>query len=310
MFQTIVVPLDGSDLAWQALPVAARLARALGSTLYLVRVTVSPFSSFLPVYDIPLYLPRVEQEDHRRATAYLEQLAEVPELSGITITTNAFAGDPATAILETAHQRPAPLIVVSSHGDTGIKRWMLGSVATKIVHHSHDPVLLLRPDGPGSLLEPSRAFRWLVPLDGSLLSEQALDPAIALTKALSAPEKGTIHLACVLPSHQVAKNAHLREDAQKYLAGVKQRLCEHASTCGLHIATSLLTESDVASALISLAETGKGAAPGEQGGCDGIALTTHGWNAVQRWMMGSISERIVNTTTLPLLIIRPKPKDA
>lgn len=305
MFRTIVVPLDGSKLATQALPVAAHIARVSDCSLSLVQVTISPFSAILPVYDYPLYLPQIEQEDHRRATAYLEQVAASPEWRGIRISTNTLDGDPAEAILETAHQRPSPLIVLSSHGDTGVKRWMLGSVATKIMHYSHDPVLLLRPDGSEPLLEPSRSLRLLVPLDGSLLSEEALAPAITLTKALSAPETGAIHLACVLPTQKVEKNEQLLEDAQRYLTGVQQHLRESESESDLVITTSVLIDVDVASALINLAETGKGMGQvAEEARCDGIALTTHGWGAVQRWMMGSISERIVNTTKLPLLIVR------
>lgn len=144
MFERILIPLDGSSLAEQALPVAACLARASGGTLILLRVAI------IPIVERPDLTPRQEyskqaiDEGIGKEMEYLQQIAERDDLAGIALETQGIFGAIAPTILSTAQSSHVDLIVMSSHGYTGFKRWSLGSVAQKVVQHSPVPVLVLR----------------------------------------------------------------------------------------------------------------------------------------------------------------------
>lgn len=308
MMQSIVVPLDGSALAWQAVPVAARIARASGCTLHLVRVVVLPLDAVWLGANPAQRFASIEHEAFAEATSYLEQLTRSKELQGLRVTTHVLRNNPAAEILAVAQQQHATLIVLCSHGETGLKRWILGSVALKVARQSSVPVLILRPEAVGttaSLTSPAHPVRVLVPLDGSLIAEEALEPAITLTQSLSAPAPGALHLTSVLPFYQAEDHMLLVKTVQNYLASVERRLQQCMGKEGLLLTSSLLLHVDVAFALIELAETGKGAEyiPNFTG-CDVIAMASHGWGSVQRWMLGSITERVLTATKLPLLIVR------
>lgn len=314
MSQSIIVPLDGSALAWQAVPVAARIARASGSSLHLVRIVALPLDTVWLGVNPTQYLMQREHDASEQATTYLEQVAGSEELRSLVVTAHVLKDNPASAILAIAQQQHAVLIVLCSHGETGLTRWMLGSVALKVARQSPIPVLILRPEATGTtapLIAPSRSVRVLVPLDGSLMAEEALAPAIALTRALSAPAPGALHLASVLPFYQPEDDGQLVQTIQDYLASVERHLRESEGGTTLVLTSSLLLHIDVAFALLELAETGKGMEHvAGFTGCDAIAMATHGRGSVQRWMLGSITERVLTTTKLPLLMIRPIQKEA
>lgn len=314
MSQSLLVPLDGSALAWQAVPVAARMARATGGTLHLLRVVVLPLDRLWLGMNPVQQLAKGEKDATEQATTYLKQVAESEELRGLAVTTHVVTENPATAILAVAQQQHATLIVLCSHGETGFTRWMLGSVALKVARQSPIPVLILRPETPGSLtplVTPSHPVRVLVPLDGSLVAEEVLEPALALTCALSAPVPGALHLASVLPFYQPEDNVQLVQAVQDYLASVERRLREGKGGTSLGLSSSLLLHIDTALALIELAEKGKGME--HLTGftrCDAIAIATHGRGLAQRWTLGSITERVLTATKLPLLVVRPLLQEA
>ncbi len=151
------------------------------------------------------------QETHDAAwtqsTNYLARLATAEQLSGVAMMTEVANGHPAQLILAVARSHlldapPVDLIIMCSHGATGFKRWALGSVAQKVARHSPAPVLILHERGsvPTSLhSENMHPVRVLVALDGSPLAETTLEPAAYLSAALSAPARGVLHLARVLP---------------------------------------------------------------------------------------------------------------
>lgn len=310
MNQAIVVPLDGSELARQAVPVATRIARASESTLHLVGAVTLPLDALWLGAKPAQRLMHIEQEGSQRATAYLEQIAESDELRGLLVTRHVRIDNPASAILAVAQEQHAALIVLCSHGETGLRRWVLGSVALKIARQSPVPVLILRPEAVGTmapLLTPSRSVRVLVPLDGSLMAEEVLTPAFALTRALSAPQPGALHLVSVLPFYQMEENMQLVQAVQDYLASTERHIREREGGADVTLTSSLLLHIDVASALLDLAETGKGMEhPEGVTSCDVIAMATHGQGSTQNWMLGSITERVLTATKLPLLIVRPQ----
>lgn len=317
MFHRILVPLDGSHRAEQALPVAAQLARMTGGCVILLRVCTTTVDLAWSAMEATLSSleERVEAE-RAEATRYLDHVAASDVLDGIAIVSTVAEGVPAQCILNEAKDRIADIIVMCSHGDTGLKRWLLGSVAQKIARHSPVPVLVLR-EGAGipTNLHPegARSVRVLVPLDGSPLAEKALLPAAHLSAALSAPLPPELHLVQVLPYAQTGKGIVFdvkREDsteAEAYLKQVEQRLYEgELAGIPVQVSTFIAVASDIAGMIIDAAE-GKSSIAQDQyvDACDIIAMATHGRSGFSHWLLGSITERVLSTTRLPLFIIRP-----
>lgn len=319
MYHNILVPLDGSRRAEQALPVAAHIARACDGTIVLLRVVdiANQFMSYAALE--PLMTQQAIDTQLEEAKDYLEHLLHSKSLAGVHTSTLVFFGQPATNILSVAESHNIDLIVMSSHGYTGMTRWIMGSVAEKVSHASPVPVLVLRegkspltalyPDGGGSL-------RVLVPLDGSAYAEAAIAPAAHLVAALAAPGHGALHLiqVVVLPGiEQLSHNEReaILQKARQNLSATVQEISEglianYGADLHLSITWSVTIDDDIAGGIVRMAENGEDAeGAGTFGGCDIIAMATHGYSGLQRWTLGSITERVLHTTRLPLLIVRP-----
>ena len=199
MFKRILVPLDGSARAEKAIPAAARIARALGGSVILLRVATAPVDTG-KYSTTSAYVEEAVDADLDVATSYLENIAKSGELAGITTEVKTFIGAVAPTILSAAQSFHANLIVMCSHGYTGFQRWVLGSVADKVTHHSSIPVLVLREGGPIPATAVHQPARVLVPVDGSTLSEAVLEPAAHLAAALaqSTSQEGALHLLRVV----------------------------------------------------------------------------------------------------------------
>jgi nucleotide-binding universal stress UspA family protein len=314
MFKRILVPLDGSELAERAVPVAAQIARASGGSILLFGVVTAPIeygSSFVPASS---YGWGMEQDELKRVSEYLQQTASLPLLEGVPVETQAMAEAVAPAILTAERTYQADLVIMSSHGYTGVKRWVLGSVAQKVARHSSAPVLVLRADG--AIVTADQPQRVLVPLDGSPLAEAALEPAMQLAAALSGTAPGELHLLRVITvpstSGKFGGGASLdfertvlaeeKQAAHTYLQALEQQL-RKSMPAPMQLTTSIVVDNDIAAAIIYA---------GEPAGATGdkayaaIAMATHGRSGIRHWTLGSITERVLGTTRLPLLIVRPK----
>jgi len=324
MFQHILVGLDGSTRAEHALPVAARIARATDGSVLLVEVVNQPID-----YSggwAPLVAGEIIEVEMDGATDYLKAVAASQILAGIETRTEVSLGMPAQYLIAVTEAHESDLVVLCSHGRTGLTRWALGSVAHSLVHQSAVPVLVLRQEDVLSLLangEQPRPLRTLVPLDGSPLAEAALSPAANLTAALAAPAQGALHLVQVVkPFPATAEegvvselNAEALQRAKGYLATVAERLQATVKDFKLAVTYSAKLGTDVASTLVSLAEHGSKGIPHNESGayrgigsCDLIAISTHGRGGLERWVMGSVTDRVLNTTKLPMLTVRPPKK--
>ena len=320
MFKRLLVPLDGSSRAEYALPVAARIARASSGSIHILRVVSSPIDYGGGLAEAPLLMEQMIESEMDVTTSYLQRLAALPLLEGIQITTEAAFGIPAQYILASLESQTADLIVLCSHGRTGFARWALGSVAHTLAHESTVPALILRENEPASLLshpDAEQPLCTLVPLDGSQLAESALVPAAYLTAALAAPAQGALHLAQVVKHYSETAEegfvSELNEEAiqraRAYLATTREHLLVTMKDLKLSLTYSVEFDKDVASVLVSLAEYGsKGKANMGVAGCDMIAISTHGRSGLERWVMGSVTERVLGTTRLPVLIVRPPNK--
>jgi nucleotide-binding universal stress UspA family protein len=227
-------------------------------------------------------------------------------------------------ILSVARSQQMDIIIMCSHGYTGMTRWALGSVAEKVASHAPVPVLVLRKGGlvPASPHpDAPRPLRVLVALDGSTRAELGIEPAAYLSAALAAPFQGALHLMQVVkPANADIGESNIDEDGEsqavldrvrRYLSSlvghlVEGRMVSAVTDLKLPVSWSVAVDPDIASALIRVAENGDDAQEaGVSGGCDIITMTTHGYGGVQRWAMGSITARVLRATRLPLLIVRP-----
>lgn len=127
MFQRILVPLDGSPRAEQALRVAARIARASGGSVMLLQVVSPPIDYAGGLTHTPLMMEQVIETELAISSGYLDRVAKACELAEIETTTKVMFGLPAQDILAIAELQSVDLIVMCSHGRTGFKRWVLGS---------------------------------------------------------------------------------------------------------------------------------------------------------------------------------------
>lgn len=320
MFKRILVPLDGSTRAERALPVAARIARATGGSLLLVQVVNPPIDYSGGMGLGPMMTEQAIEMEMAEATDYLKAVAASPQLSGIETRTEVSFGLPAQYLIAAAETHESDLVVLCSHGRTGFTRWALGSVAHRIIHHSTVPVLVLRagePLPPVSRADATRLLSTLVALDGSPLAEAAVAPAAHLVAALAAPARGALHLMQVVKMFPTTAEegfvSQLNEEALKRaeasLATVKEHIQETFRDLNLSITWSVALDADVADAILGTAEHGE-QVEGATGfsGCDLIAMSTHGRGGLERWVMGSVTERVLTTTRLPMLIVRPEKK--
>ncbi|MDQ2902019.1 MAG: universal stress protein [Chloroflexota bacterium] len=323
MFKHILVPLDGSTRAEGALPITARIAHAAGSSVVLLQVVSIPppnygygyggalgmsygYGGALGVTSLPS--EQVGEREQAEATTYVTRLADSDLFAGVATTTKVVFGQPAPQILALVEQQEVDLLVLCSHGRTGFLRWVLGSVAQRVIHHSRVPVLVLREEGstPSALrADAARPFCVAVALDGSPLAETALLPAAHLVATLAQHTQGAIHLLHVLKPHPSASEREEMEHAQGYLQHVREHLLAQTSNLNLLVTWSVTPAQDVAETIITTAEKGVGG----ESGCDILALATHGHGGIEQWIMGSVTERVLGASTVPVLVIRP-PQDA
>lgn len=327
MYTRILVPLDGSPRSETALPVAARLAQTSGSTLLLTRiVNVSP--ELNPYFTLPIgSAPQLTYDIINDAKAYLEQMRNHASVRGIPVETNVFLGMTAPALLEAVSETKADMIVMCSHGRVGFARWALGSVAQHVTRHSPVPVLVLRegkPLLPDAIAERGYPLRALVMLDGSHLAESVLPHAIAVLTALAGQNGGEMHLTSVVSPFDlevagITQSAGV-EAAQRYLDSIVERLRADNTAAYIRITSNLAVSRDVAGYIINMAEgdqdtsnldtrnsTDVTVAPNDvEGGYDFMAMATHGRTGFALWAVGSVTERVLQSTRLPLLIVRPK----
>ena len=231
--------------------------------------------------------------------------------------TKAIEGRPADALLSVAQDMKADLIVMSSHGHSGLKRWVLGSVAQAIERRSSIPVLILHDQVESSerlLHGMAEPIRVMVALDGSPLSEAILPAAAGVSAALASPLSGALHLAMVVPEplqeQGITAGSYTKAiwDAQSYLNRLSKRLRQDPQVGPtVEITSSISLQSKVSETLVKLAEIGadmEGVSAFT--GYDLIAMATHGREGVDRWLHASVTEQVLDTTKVPVLVIWPE----
>ena len=287
MYTQILVPLDGSSLAEQILPYVRVFAETYGIPVELLRVhdpdIRPPFWPPLPARE---YLKQV-------ATRYLPVSMRIDHVEE--------SGKPADVIVDRAKGDPTCLIAMATHGLSGARRWLLGSVSSKVAHTTINPLLFIRPgDGqdPATPIELKTVF---VPLDGSGLAEKVLPHVIALAKKM----KLEVHLLRVymLPTDAYMfgdgvymqalgqQKEAIKKAAETYLEGKVEELRAE----GLDRVVSTAIEGDAAGEIIDLA----GRTPNNL-----VAMSSHGGSGIAQWVFGSVTEKVIHHSSDPVLVIR------
>ena len=278
MYQSIMVPLDGSELAERALPCAEELARFTGATLHLVRVVEPPATWSGASLAAPAYLlvdayDNILRAETDAATTYLERLRGRIAATGAPVQAERLDGTVAAALLDYERTAGIDLVVMCSHGRSGLARFALGSVAERLLRHGSAPVLLVRAFG-----EPAILQRAVVPLDGSVAAETALDVVdqlaryvlheVTLVRVITTPEQGP--------------------EAERYLNGVALRLQQEHLACRSHV-----EQGDPAQAIIDAAGADKL-----------VVMATHGRSGLTRWALGSVADRVARGGAAAVLLVR------
>jgi nucleotide-binding universal stress UspA family protein len=283
----ILVPLDGSELAEHALPAAAHIARATNRPLVLARIT--PIMTWGDPFGAPLPEETVQQladEEQREAAAYLEQIARSLRPQGLTLQTSVGHGDPASALLELASALQASLIVMTSHGRTGLARVALGSVADRLVRDGHVPVLLVHVFAAAE--RAGHLDHAVVPLDGSALAESALDMAVSLAGPL-------LQRITLLRAIAAEATSEQRAAAQQYLD--RQRTHLQQQLAGRSCAVSALTRQGPPAAQIRRQAEADAAL---------VIMATRGETGLRRWALGSVADQVLKEARGPVLLVHPR----
>ena len=296
MYTRTLIPLDGSKVAEQVLPYARFLAKALGIPVELLGVVdpdvLVPFSN--PAQG--RHLDTLVAETTSRTATYLDTTAR--SFQGPQVKCSVEKGKPEDAIIEKAALDPNTLIVMATHGRSGIQRWLLGSVTDKVLHGSTHHLFLVRASDQGKTDGESALKTVILPLDGSALAEQPLPHVVDLAQKM---KLGVVLVrAYALPPTISAEDYgyysadlldQLESEAREYLQGkvneVKQR--------GVERVTSVVTTGYGAEEIITLARNTAE---------NFVAMCTHGRSGIKRWVWGSVTDRVVRHSGDPVLIIR------
>jgi nucleotide-binding universal stress UspA family protein len=312
MINKVMVPLDGSPLAEQVLPLAAAIAWRGGADLLLVRVIPMPQAPLRvdgPTLSVAEQVERATWEVQQYLAAIKHQVFEdLASLSSesprdrIKIDIETTVGLPGIVLPDFAQEQGADLIVMATHGRTGLDRWARGSVADKVIQLSRVPIIAMRPGATGmlSIKRLPRLDRIMVTLDGSGLAETVLPLASRLARRLEA--ELVLFRVVRLPSLVQTTGPNgamietdlwgdLDDEAQRYM----QRVAESLTREGVRVQT-MLAHDDIAGSILATADTLD---------VDLIAMSTHGRTGLNRLVFGSIADRVLRASHRPVLIIRP-----
>jgi nucleotide-binding universal stress UspA family protein len=314
MYKRMLVPLDGSKLSEVVFPYAKELAGRLGIEVVLLHVHGPRENE-----TVPLHRAYIEHKADviRRQSQEVQTKVGVGEAGrAVQVRGELAAGYPADEILRYAEENDVDLILMATHGRSGIRRWVMGSVADRVLRASPVPVWLVRAGIPEGIVYdkwPKRTI--LVPLDGSELAEEVLPHVEALAK-----QRGTELLEIVLlgvyepvpalgyypPSarfetpggavHVMPKDYARGESArqkiitEQYLAGVAQRL----EDAGLKVCSEALAGAP-AEVIVDYANNHP---------FNLIVMSTHARSGLSRWAYGSVASRVLRGVLSPVFLVR------
>ncbi len=296
MLKHVLVPLDGSPLAECVLPHVVALARALDARVTLLRVLEPPSAAgrIGSVDPLGWYITEAESK------VYLDGWTGRLHKTGLRVESVLLEGQAAGRIVEFVHANDVDLIVLSSHGRSGLSGWNVSSIVQKIIMRAYAPVMIVRAYQAASVDLTSLSYkRMLVPLDCSQRAECVLPVATALARFFGAQllvahvvRRPEIICRVPLTRQEVGLTERLternREEASKYLEQLQSRL-------DVDVRTILLVGDSSATALHDVVE---------QEGVDIVLLSAHGRSGSTKWPYGSTVVNFIGYGTTPLFVMQ------
>ena len=305
MFDHILVPLDGSQLAECVLPHVVAIARSFDAKITLIRI-LQKNQTGVSLKTVDLLNWQIQKS---KATAYLKETKARFKECDIQVKVITLEGLVTEAITEYAKNEGMKLIILSSHGSHGLTQWGISSITQKIIQSAPTSVLIVRAhqqDIPAGELSAVPLYkRILVPLDGSQRAEFVLPIITQITRV----HKPQIHLAHVVQTPEMARQMPLvkedidlsdlvvarnLEEARHYLEQVESRL----ESQGIIVKTHLITSDHTAAALHQIVE---------QEHIDLVTLSAHGYSGKHQWPYGSVVHNFIQYGKAPLLIVQDLP---
>ena len=285
MYKRILVPLDGSDLSESALPYARQFAKALNAVVDLVYAVPTNIGDEIP--------DQITIEARKDGETYLQRIADTLPKE-LRPRYQVKSGYPADVIVDEAELQKDTLVVMATHGYSGLKRLMLGSVAHKVVQGAATPVLLIPAGAKGPDGGPVELRRAIAPLDGSSLAEDILPSVIKLCKALNmqlilARAYNPNFPGSSIRMHDISKIVH--DAAESY---IKDKAAELTTQCGKHVEYKVL-RGIPAEQITDLALK----TPNSM-----TAMCTHGRHGPGRWLLGSVTDAVIHCSEEPVLVVR------
>jgi nucleotide-binding universal stress UspA family protein len=307
MFKRILVPLDGSARAELILSQVGRILRREDAEILLLRAVNIP-----PVVG-RADLSQLRHAELESAQGYIHGMTRRFSDRGAKVSGRVLEGAAADVILDTARAEGATLIAMTTHGRGGIARWAMGSVAEKVARAADIPLLLVRSfrRSPKEELEPTvpeemPVRRILVPVDGSPTSMAVITPTEKLA-SLYGSEILVLHVVtpymapgAVLPGMEAALPLLQPEPPRAEEDDVTEKAAERFRHAGLRV-RRLSVEGEAATQILDVCASEH---------ADLIALGTHGRSGFSRWALGSVAERVLRSTEVPLLLVRESSRKA
>jgi nucleotide-binding universal stress UspA family protein len=299
MFKRILLPLDSSKLAECVLPHLVAIARICEPEVQLLRVS-EPFGV---TARLRLIDPVDWQIRKAEAESYLSGVAARLQNAGLRVSTQLYDGRPAEQIIEVAHSWNADLILMSSHGQSGLSPWNVSSVVQQVILRAHRSLMIIRAYQPViAELTSLRYRRIFLPLDGSQRAEMPLTLAESLARAHSSeilaahivrqpelPRRTSASQEDLLLVNQLTERN--RVEALKYLEDLKSRT-------DLTIQTKLEVSPSISRSLHQIAD---------ENNVDLTILSAHGYSGDTRWPFGSVGLGFIVYGSTPLLILQDLP---
>lgn len=282
MFERVLVPTDGSEHAAVAVEYAIDLATRFDSTVFPYHVVDSRFLENAPHYDT------VVADGERLLASVEEQLADADVSAEGRLAT----GVPHTAILDYADDHDVDLIVMGSHGRTGAERFLLGSVTEKVLRQSDVPVLTVKLPDDGAVSYPFSDI--LVPTDGSDGAVAAVDPALTLAGAYAS----TLHTLSVVDVKALGPDVRtdiIIEGLEDAAASAVEAVEHRASAAGIPAVETAVEIGYPYSEIQSYVEDHD---------IDLVVMGTHGRSGISRYLLGSVTEKLVRTCPVPVMTVR------
>jgi nucleotide-binding universal stress UspA family protein len=289
MFEKIIVPLDGSQLAEVALPYAEEIAGRMGSDMILIYVKDPRDTQ--STYMLQCYLDRVSANAKAGAEKYLEESG----VKEIKVEAKILTGNPAEEIVNLADKTEGAKIIMATHGQSGITRWALGSVADKVIRATIRPVAVIRAKGVEPAVHPKGILKKiLAPLDGSKESEAILP----FVEEMASKLKSEVTLLKVI-SYGIPVSPNIssvemfaRNEARDYLSKVADLLKGKGINAKYEV---LETIGDEAMAIVKYTQDNY---------MDTIIMATHGRSGPRRWVLGSVTSKVLREGNTPIMMVR------